>query len=97
MRKFFGIERLILSDCKVRKSASKAILMSKVFSVQMNRYIEQDSQAYMSFTIFLFLLVAGLKEFGLVMKEVLPYKKQQPILERIMINRKFIRDSWKII
>ena len=92
------MERLILSDCKVRKSTSKAILMSKVFSVQMNKEIEQDSQAYTSITIFLFLAVVSLSEFRLVTNVVLlPYEKQQLILARIMINRKFIRDNWKII
>ena len=91
------MERLILSDCKVRKSTSKAILMSKVFSVQMYKKIEQDSQAYTSLIIFLFLAVVSLSEFRLVTNEVLPYEKQQLILARIMINRKFIRDNWKTI
>ena len=64
--------------------------MSKVFSVQMNKQTEQDNQAYTSLTISLFLPVDSLSEF------MLTYEKQQPILTKIMINRKFIRDNWKM-
>jgi hypothetical protein len=84
---------LILGECKVRKSTSKAILMSKVLSVQMNKKIEQDSQAYTSLTIFLFFRDVSLSKFRLVTNVLLPYEKQQPIFKAIKINRKFIRDN----
>ena len=72
------------------------MLMSKEFSVDTSKKIEQESQAKTSSNKFLFFPTVSLSEFRLVTNEVLTYEKQKLSLVRIMINTKFTRDNWKI-
>ena len=76
---------------------SKAMLMSKEFSVDMSKKIEQESQAKTLSNKLQFFPTVSLSDYKLVTTEVLIYEKQMLSLIRIMINTKFTKDNWKII